>query len=128
VKSGFVRLKEGHVLELGGVASFGPGFIKTLSSESDSAVVKNLRQYLTMENSVEIECRVSSAKGMVFLKVLKLKVKGVPLPDALVQRTLKFIGGKQRPPLDFNKPFNLPNGIQKIDVLPQKLNLDIKLL
>jgi hypothetical protein len=128
VKSASVRLKDGHVLELSGVASFSAGFLKPLSSESDSFVAKSIRQYLTMDNSVEIECRVSSAKGMVFLKFLKLKVKRVPLPDALVQRTLKFIGGKQRPPRDLTKPFNLPDGIQKINILPQKLALDIKVL
>ncbi|MFA6433285.1 MAG: hypothetical protein WCW52_01180 [Elusimicrobiales bacterium] len=128
VKSASICLKDAQTLALTGVASFSAAFLKPLRSDSDSFVMRKLGEYLTMDNSVELECRVSADKGVAVVNTLKLKVKSIPLPDALVQRTLKMIGDKQRPPMDLTKPINLPNGIQKIEILPRKLVLGVKTL
>ena len=128
IKSAVVRLKEGHLLEVSAVASFDPKVIKMLGSREDSAISGTVKDLMTIDNSVDLECLVTAAKGTAFIKVRKVKLKGIPIPDALLQKVLTAVGKKQRPPLDLNKPFRLPNGIRKINILPQKLLLGVQIL
>ena len=125
IKSAVVRLKEGHVVEMAATARLDPGTLKALGSKADSLAVKGLKKYLTMDNSIRLEFLVSSAKGKGFVKVLSVRIKEVVLPDSLVREVLQVVGEQQRPPLNFNRMFVLPNGIQKVEILPGKLRLQI---
>lgn len=126
IKSVSLRLKEGRVVEATAMARLDAGALKLLGSEADSIVVQGLKNYLTMDNSMVLECLVSSAKGKIFVKVLRARIKEVVLPDSLVRKVLQIVGAHQRPPLDFNRMFALPNGIQRVEVLPGRLRLQVR--
>ena len=128
IKSAVIHLKEGHILEVNAVASVDAGVVKMLGSGEDSVISRTIKQYLTIDNSVTLECLVTAAKGTAFVKVQKVKIKGISIPDTLLHNALTLIGKKQRPPLDLNKPFRLPDGIQTINILPQKLVLAVQVM
>jgi len=126
IKSASLRFKEGRVVEVSALARLDAGALKALGSEADSLVVQGLKKYLTMDNSMRLELQVSSAKGKVFVKVLQAWIKEVALPASLIQKVLQVVGEHQRPPLDFNRLFALPNGIQRVEILPGELRVKIR--
>lgn len=126
VKSGSVSLKAEHIIMIDAVASFSAEAVKPLGGEEDSSIIRTVKRYLTLENAIHLECLVSSAKGNIFIRVLKAKVKGIQLPESFVQKIVKVLGASQRPPVDFSRLFPMPNGIQKIEILPQKLGLQVE--
>lgn len=126
VKSGSVSLKAERIIVIDAVAKFSAEAVKPLGGEEDSSIIRTVKRYLTLENSIHLECLVSSAKGNIFIRVLKAKVKGIQLPEAFVQKIVKVLGASQRPPVDFSRLFPLPNGIQKIEILPRKLGLQVE--
>jgi len=128
IKSAVVRLKNKRVVQLDAVAALSPKMIQKLGPEENSLIGKTLKKCVGFDNSIYLEGILSSAKGTAFIKVSKLKIKGVPFPDAAVQKVVKLIGESQDPPVDLSKPFPLPNGIEKIDVQPGTLGLRIKVL
>ena len=127
LRSAVVRLKDGRRAEAAAVVAFDAGALKLLGMERNSLLGRILRRCAGGDSSVELECLISSAKGSVFVRVLRLKLKGVQLPDAAVRTLLKLAGKKQNPPVDFDRPFPLQNGIEKIEVLPGRLRLEVKI-
>ena len=125
VKSAEVRFKDGHVLEVDAVAQVGLSSLKALDSLGDSFLAQKLKQSLTMDNTIHLQCLVTAAKGKGFLTVQEIRIKIIPVPISLVQEILRIVGEKQHPPKDFNKPLDLPNGIQRIEILPQTLKLSV---
>lgn len=127
-KSAQIRLKEGRLAEIDAIASFDAGALKLLGSDSASGMMKTIKNYLTVDNSLKTELSVNSAKGKAFVKIQHVKIKGLPLPDSILQKVLKGIGDKQKPKIDFAKAIDLPNGIDKIDIQPGLLVLKLKIL
>ena len=126
VKSAEVHFKEGHVIEADAVAQIGGASLKKLDSLGDSFVVQMLKNSLTVDNNVHLQCVAGAAKGKGFLVIQELRIKGLTLPVALIQKILEIVGKNQHPPQDFAKPMDLPNGIQKLEVLPGELKLQVE--
>ncbi|OGS13986.1 MAG: hypothetical protein A2234_05415 [Elusimicrobia bacterium RIFOXYA2_FULL_58_8] len=125
VKTASVRFKAEHMLEIHAVARFSAAAVGALGDGSASSLVKRLKRYLTLENSISLDCLVSSAKGNIFIKVLKATVKGIRVPDSVVQTVIQFLGTSQHPPIDFSRLFPLPGGIEKIEIFPQRMGLQV---
>ncbi len=126
VKAGAVQLEPDHIIKAQALVQFGVGSLKFLGSESESALAQVLKRYLAVDNSASLACLVSSAKGKVYVKIVDAKIKGVTIPDSWIQSILEAVGKHQRPPLDMTRPFNLPNGITKIEVLPHLLKIHLE--
>lgn len=126
IKSGSVRFLPGRLVEADAVARLGVGSLKSLDEDPDSLLSRTLKSGLSLDNSAHARIFLTSAKGKIFLKVQEIRLKGVAFPDAWVQKILRLVGRKQRPPLDFNRLFPLPNGIQKIEILPQAIKIHVQ--
>ncbi|HAH31909.1 MAG TPA: hypothetical protein DCL44_06305 [Elusimicrobia bacterium] len=126
IKSVEVGFRDKRILQMEAVAVLSPAALNLLGLDQDAFLIKTLKKCLGMDNSLYVECLFSSARGTALIKVLKVKIKGIPLPDAALQRLTKLIGDRQRPPLDFGRPFPLPCDIEKIDVLPGRLGLLVR--
>lgn len=127
IKSGSVRLLPGRLLEADALARLEVGSLKSLNEDPDSLMSRTLKSALSMDNTAHAQVLLTSAKGKIFVKVKEIRLKGVAFPDSWVQKILQAVGRKQHPPLDFNKLFDLPNGIQKVEVLPQAVKITVKL-
>lgn len=125
VKSAMVRLEAGRRIKIEAVIQVGVASLKML--EGDSFFGRTLKKYLAMDNTVVLEALVSSAKGKAFIKVTDARLKGIVLPDSFLQTVLQLVGQKQRPRRDFNKLFDLPNGIEKVEILPQLAKIHLNL-
>ena len=128
VKSATVRLEAGHVIEADAIAQVGVGSLKLLDSAGESLMTQMLKQSLTIDNSLHVKCVVVAVKGKGFLDVQEVRIKNIGVPVSFVREILKIVGEKQRPVRDFTKPWDLPNGIEKIEVLPQALKLRIAIM
>jgi len=119
-RSASVRLMPGRVVAADAVVQLGLGAAKVLEGRP------TLARMLSLDNAIHAEVFVTSAKGKIFCKIVGLRLKGLPVPDGLVQDVLRLVGQKQRPPIDFTRLFPLPNGIEKIEVLPQSLRVQVR--
>jgi len=125
IKSGQVRFLDGHVIVADAVARVDVGSMKALDSLGDSMIAKTVKEALSMDNSLHLAFAAGAAKGKGYVVIKEVKLKGIPVPAALVREILAIVGKHQRPPLDFNKLLDLPNGIQKVDVEPGSVKLEV---
>lgn len=125
VKTAEVHFMPGRVVQADAVAQVGMSSLKQLDGAGDSYFLEKLKQYLAMDNSMRLQCVLGAAKGKGFFVVQDVRIKGLSVPNSLVQQILQLVGKKQRPPRDFTRPMDLPNGIQKIEVLPQAIKLTV---
>lgn len=125
VKSAEVHFLDGHVVEADAVAQVAMGSLKALDPLGDSLLALKLKQALAMDNSVHLQCVIGAAKGKGYLIVRELRIKGIPVPASMVQEVLAIVGKKQRPPIDFSRPLELPNGIQKVEVQPDQVKIRV---
>lgn len=124
--SASVRLKEGRVFEVDVVASLGEKTLGKMDGEAEGLFGRALRKLLKAENRVQAEGFFTSAKGKGFFQVRWAKLNGYSLPDSWVQKIVELVGRHQKPPVDFNRLFELPNGIDKVEVLPGSVRLRLK--
>lgn len=127
IKSGSVRLQPGHILEADAVARLEAGSLKSLDEDPNSLLSRTLKGCLSVDSTVHAKIFATSAKGKIFLKAKEIRLNGGTFPDAWVQKILQIVGRKRRPPLDFNRLFDLPSGIWKIEILPQSIKIHVKL-
>ncbi|MBI3553530.1 MAG: hypothetical protein HY077_13625 [Elusimicrobia bacterium] len=116
VLSAAVHFEMERIVSAEAVVRLGPSPLQSLGS---------LRRYLNMDNAAELRLRVTSAKGKLLADVRKAKLKNITLPESLVQEVLKVVGEHQRPPVDFRRPFDLPNGIETVEVAPGAVRLTV---
>ena len=126
VRSVAVRLLPKHVVQADAVAAFNSEILTMLGPEQDSLLGRLLKKCIGVQNSLHVEFLISSAKGTAFVKILKVSIKGITLPEPVVERAVIRIGERQSPPMDLNRPVPLPNGIDKIDILPGRLWVRVK--
>jgi hypothetical protein len=126
VKSGSVHLLPGHLLEVDVAAQLQPAALEGLKGAPDSLLNRTLRGCLSMNNTVHARVFLTSAKGKMFFRVQDVRLKEVPFPDSWVETILRLVSQNQHPPLDFNKLFDLPNGIEKIEIQPQQLQIHVE--
>ncbi len=126
-RSATVHFKPGHVVSAEAVARIGVDPRRFASNAATLMWLRRITGLLAMDNSVELEAEATSELGQMSVTIRSAKVGGIPLPAALVRSVLDTVGTKQRPPLDLSKPFALPNGIERVEVLPGAVALDVRL-
>lgn len=94
---------------------------EVFKAKDDSCATKILKRVGNLESSVSAKIQTASAKGKAYVKILSININGIKLPGTLVAHLLKYVGEKQRPPLDFSKLFPLPYGIQKAEITKGKV-------
>lgn len=124
--SASVQLKEGRVFEVDVIASIGDKTLGKMDGEAEGLFGRGLRRLLKAENRIQAEGFFTSAKGKGFFQVRWAKLNGFVLPDSWVHKIVELVGRHQKPPVDFNRLFDLPNGIDKVEVLPDSVRLRLK--
>jgi hypothetical protein len=87
---------------------------------SDSVGAKIFKALLSGKQTIEVEGRLTTEKGKGTYTVERANMNGIPLPPPLVNSILSALGRRQDPPFDPTEPFDLPYGIQTIEVQEQK--------
>lgn len=118
VRRASARFKDGRVVEVEAGVGLPPGALDRLPGDTPAFIRTRLDALLKSENSVRVEAMFTSAKGKGFVQVRSVKLNGIPVPDAFVRQLMEFAGAKARPPLDFNRLFELGNGLEKVELLP----------
>ncbi|MBI4369035.1 MAG: hypothetical protein HY547_02280 [Elusimicrobia bacterium] len=85
-------------------------------SGAESPTAKLLSKLGAVTSAIDAKLESGSAKGKAYARILEVKINGISLPDALIQRLIQYLGEKQKPPMDFSRLFPLPYGIQKIEI------------
>ncbi|MBI4667904.1 MAG: hypothetical protein HY747_01765 [Elusimicrobia bacterium] len=89
---------------------------QVFKSDNDSFTGKLIAKAGGINSTVHAELETASAKGKAYVRVRSIRVNGIGLPESLISQLLRYVGEKQRPPMDFARLFPLPYGIQKIEI------------
>jgi hypothetical protein len=111
MKSLVVDLKEPNHVSATALLDFSQ--IKMPDNSFAAAAAKKL---LSGDRYVKVEGTLDSQQNMGAFSIDRAEVAGMPLPTSLVTMLVKRIGEKQHPPVDITKPFNLPYGIERLEI------------
>ena len=88
--------------------------------KGDSMSAQLFKIFLRGKQTIEVEGRLKTEKGRGTYQVERATLNGMPLPASLVNAILSTVGRRQDPPFDPTEPFDLPYGVQTIEVQEQK--------
>lgn len=126
VRRASAHFKEGHVVEGEASLSLAAGGLDRLPGDTPTFVKMTLEKLLKSDNTVEVEALFTSAKGKGFVQIRRVKLNGIRVPESFVRELMEFAGAKARPPVDFNRLFELPNGLEKVEILPGAVRVLVK--
>lgn len=125
VRRATVRFLDGRVVDAEAAVGLPSGALDRLPGDTPAFIRQTLERLLKAENAVRVEAMFTSAKGKGFVQVRRVKLNGIPVPDAFVRELMEFAGAKARPPVDFHRLFELRNGVEKAEILPGAVRLRV---
>lgn len=110
IKSMVVNLNDRNAIFVTSLVDFNQ--IK-VPADSGAAFVMRL---LSGTQTVKVNGTLNTSRGKGTFQLDRAELNGMSLPPALVNRLIKMFGEKQTPPFDPTKPFDLPYGVQEVEI------------
>ena len=126
IKRASANFKDGHVVEAEASVSLGGGALDRLPADTPTFVRKTLERLLKSDSTVQVDALFTSARGKGFVQIRRVEINGIKVPDSFVREAMEFAGAKARPPVDFNRLFPLPDGLDKVEVLAGAVRVVVK--
>ena len=108
-----------------------PGYVGTTATidfdqvqvDDSSLAVRMVRSVLSGRQQIYLEGSVSGKDGLGQFKLEKAYFGSIRLPVYFIEKVISFLGQRQNPPVDPEKPIPLPFGIRKVDVAAGSVEL-----
>lgn len=94
-----------------------------LELKDDAMTLALFRSVLSGRRKLEVEGDLTTLDGKGRFEVRAARLNGVSLPPALLTLILSTVGKQLDPPFDPTEPFDLPYGIEEIQVEPRKVTI-----
>lgn len=74
------------------------------------------KKIMTGDHYLKMDGTLASGQHKGQFVVTRAELGGVVIPNSLVLAIIRHVGEKQHPPVDLTKPFELPYGIERVEI------------
>ena len=110
VQSLLLDFREGGQFQVQTCLNMGEVEVQGFSIQLFQALLRGDQEFV-------LEGRLSCAQGRATATVQRALINDVPIPKILVDAVIGYLSQKQPPHLNLSQPFNLPFGIQDIQIV-----------